>query len=61
MKREERSEKQREKNAIKSGHFVLPATPKGSISTLLGPTKRKRGQEAAEAEATVGAKAEEDH
>ena len=55
MKREVRN-RERE-----SGHFVLPATPKGSVSTLLGPTKRKRGQEAAEAEATAGAKAEEGH
>ena len=35
--------------------------PKGSIRTLLRTTKTKRGQEAAETAATVGAKAEEEH
>ena len=52
--------KRERKNAIKSDHFVLPATPKGSVHTLLGPNKTKRGKEAAEAATTVGAKAEEE-
>jgi hypothetical protein len=49
------------KNTIKSGHFVLPATPKGIVGTLLGPAMTKRGQEAAKAAATVCAEAEEEH
>ena len=28
---------ERDKNAIKSAHYVLPATPRGSTSTWLGP------------------------
>ena len=43
-----------ESYAIKSGHFVLPAAPKGSIRTLLGPTKTERGEEADEAASNVG-------
>ena len=60
--REKKEVRNRErKNAIKSDHFVLPVAPKGSVHTLLGPKKTKRGKEAAEAATTVGAKAEEEH
>jgi hypothetical protein len=31
------TERQEEKHAINSGHYVFPATPKGSARTSLGP------------------------
>ena len=33
----ERERERRERNAVNSGHYVLPATPKGSAHTSLGP------------------------
>ena len=34
----ELKERKKEKNAVNSGHLVLPTAPKGSARTLLGPT-----------------------
>jgi hypothetical protein len=31
--------KEREKNAVNSGHYGLPATPKDNACTLLGPIR----------------------
>ena len=36
----EREKSKREKNGVNSGHYVLPATPKGSAHTLLGPNSK---------------------